>query len=89
MYSVDYPPGRPPDAIEGRSWALAEAAHAGDWGLAESLQHSIYAMKGSKGGFRKGLGKGKPGKGGAAPAAAAKGGGTGTEFQGVCNHCGI
>jgi len=88
MYSVDDPPGFGPDAIEGMSWALAEAAHTGDWGLAESLQHSIYAMKGSKGGFRKGLGKGKPGKGGAAPAAAAKGGGTGTEFQGTCRHCG-
>ncbi len=89
MYSVDDPPGLGPDAIEGMSWALAEAAQAGDWGLAESLQNSIYAMKGSKGGFRKGLGKGKPGKGAASPAAAAKGGGTGAEFQGACRHCGI
>jgi hypothetical protein len=84
MYSVDDPPGLGNDAVEGMSWALAEAAQCGEWGLVESLQHSIYAMKGSKGGFRKGLGKGKPG---ASPAAAAKGGGT--EFQGVCNHCKI
>ncbi len=83
-YSVDDPPGLGSDAVQGMSWALAEAAQAGDWGLVDSLQNAIYAMKGSKG--RKGFGKGKPGKGGAAPAAAAKGGGT--EFQGLCNHCG-
>jgi hypothetical protein len=51
------------------------------------LKHAIYAMKGGKGGFRKGgLGKGKPGKGGASPAAPGKGD---AEFQGTCNHCGI
>jgi hypothetical protein len=89
MYSVDDPPGLSPDAIEGMTWALTEAAHAGDWGLAESLQHSIYAMKGSKGGFRKGFGKGKPGKGAAPHAATGKGDNAGADFQGACNHCGI
>ena len=69
---------------------MAEAVQAGDWEAADQLQTASYAMKGSKGGgFRKGLGKGKPGKGGAgkgaAPPAAAKGGGE--QFQGVCNHC--
>jgi hypothetical protein len=89
MYSVADPPGLGHDAVEGMTWALAEAAHSGDWGLAESLQQSIFAMKG-KGGFRKGLGKGKPGKGGPSPAAAGKGEGANAEqFQGACNHCGI
>ncbi len=85
MNSVEGPPGIAPDAVEGLSWALAESVQAGDWDLAEQLQNTIYAMKGSKGGFRKGFGKGKSGKGGAAPAAAAKGG---AEFQGTCRHCG-
>jgi hypothetical protein len=90
MYVVADPPGLGHDAVESMTWALAEATHAGDWGLAESLQQSIFAMKGGKGGFRKGFGKGKPGKGGGSPAAAAKGEGTGAEqFQGTCNHCGI
>jgi hypothetical protein len=87
MYSVDNPPGF--DTIEGMSWALAEAAHAGDWALADSLQHSIFALKGGKGGFRKGLGKGKSGKGAASPETAGKGHSAGAEFQGACNHCGI
>jgi hypothetical protein len=91
MYSVDDPPGLGNDAIENMTWCMAEAAHAGDWTLVDSLHNSIYAMKGSKGGgFRKGLGKGKPGKGAAPPAAAAKGGGATAEvFQGICNHCHI
>ena len=90
MYSVESPPGIGHDAVDSMSWALAEATQAGDWDLAAQLSDTIYAMKGGKGGFRKGLGKGKSGgKGGAAPAAAAKGGGAGTEFQGVCNHCNI
>mgnify|MGYP002809412955 CR=1 FL=1 len=85
MYSVDGPPGIEPDAIASMTWAMAESAQAGDWELTETLQHAIYAMKGSKG-MRKGLGKGKgPGKGSAAPAAAAKGGSADT-FQGICNH---
>jgi hypothetical protein len=92
MYSVDDPPGLGPDAaITSMSWAMAESVQAGDWDTADSLQHAIYAMKGTKGskGARKGLGKGKGlGKdGGAAPAAAAKGGGE--TFQGICNHCHI
>ncbi len=88
MYSVDGPPGIAPDAVEGLSWALAESVQAGDWDLADQLQNTIYALKGSKGGGgRKGLGKGKPGKGGAAPAAAAKGGGH--TFDGACRHCGM
>ncbi len=89
MYSVDNPPGLGGDAVENMTWCMAEAAQAGDWGLVDSLQNSIFAMKGSKG--RKGFGKGKPGKGGgAAPAAAAKGGGGGGAhtFDGLCNHCG-
>jgi hypothetical protein len=91
MYSVDEPPGLGPDAtIASMSWAMAESVQAGDWDTADTLQGAIYAMKGTKGskGARKGLGKGKGlGKdGGAAPAAAAKGGGE--TFQGVCNHCG-
>ncbi len=86
MYSVESPPGMGHDAVDSMSWALAEATQVGDWDLAAQLSDTIYAMKGSKGGFRKGLGKGKPGKGGAAPAAAAKGG---AEFQGACRHCGI
>jgi hypothetical protein len=83
MYAVDSPPGF--DTLEGMQWTLAEARHAGDWALVDSLQNSIYAMKGSKGkGF---FGKGKPGKGGGSPA---KGEGAGaTQFQGTCNHCGI
>jgi hypothetical protein len=89
MYVVADPPGLGHDAVEGMTWALAEAAHAGDWGLAESLQQSIFAMKGGKGGYRKGgLGKGKPGKGGASPAAKGEGAGA-DQFQGTCNHCGI
>jgi hypothetical protein len=90
MYSVDGPPGF--DTLEGMTWALAEAAHAGDYAMVDSLQHSIYAMKGGgKGGFRKGgLGKGKAGKSGPSGAAPGKGEGGGTEqFQGACNHCGI
>jgi hypothetical protein len=90
MYSVDGPPGF--DTLEGMTWALAEAAHAGDWAQVDSLQHSIYAMKGGgKGGFRKGgLGKGKSGKNGPSGAAPGKGEGAGAEpFQGACNHCGI
>ncbi len=59
MYSVDGPPGF--DTIEGMTWSLAEAAYAGDHAMVESLQQSIFAMKGGKGGFRKGgLGKGNP-----------------------------
>ncbi len=61
MYSVDDPPGLASDALEEMTWALTEATQAGDWGLTESLQHAIFAMKGGKGGFRKGgLGKGSP-----------------------------
>ncbi len=86
MYSVDDPPGLGNDAVEHMAWCMAEAYQVGDWGLVDSLQNSIYAMKGSKG--RKGFGKGKSGgKGAASPAAAAKGGSTHT-FDGVCNHCG-
>ncbi len=85
MYSVDDPPGLGGDAVENMAWCMAEAYQVGDWGLVDSLQNSIYAMKGSKG--RKGFGKGKSGgKGAAPPAAAAKGGSTHT-FDGVCNHC--
>jgi hypothetical protein len=86
MYSVDGPPGIASDTVEGLSWALAESYQTGDWDLAEQLQNTIYALKGSKGGGqRKGLGKGKSGKGGAP-----KGGASGAEqFQGACNHCGI
>ncbi len=84
MYSVDNPPGLS-DPIEGMSWALSDAAQAGDWDLAAQLSDTIFALKGAKG--RKGLGKSRPGKGsGAAPAAAGKGG-THT-FDGTCNHCG-
>jgi hypothetical protein len=89
MYSVDAPPGMGGDAVDDMAWALDEAARTGDWELADSLQHSIYALKGGKGGFRKGLGKGKPGKGGAPPAAAAKGAGAAVAFEGACRHCGI
>ncbi len=85
MYSVDEPAGLASDPIASMSWAMAESVQAGDWDLAAQLQDTIYALKGSKGGGRKGLGKGKPGKGGAAPAAAGKGAHT---FDGVCNHCG-
>ncbi len=88
MYSVDAP-DEANDPVEAMTWALAEASHAGQWELAETLTCSISALKGNKGGFRKGFGKGKSGgKGAASPAAAAKGGGTGAEFQGLCNHCG-
>ncbi len=85
MYSVDDPPGLAPSAIEEMTWAVAEATHSGDWALADTLQHAVFAMKGKSGGFRKGFGKGKGDKGAASPAAAAKGG----EFNGACNHCGI
>ena len=71
-------------------WALTQEKdrheYAGDWAQAETLQAAIYALKGSKGGFRKGFGKGSPkgaaspGKGGAAPAA------HNAEFNGVCHH---
>ncbi len=65
MNSVE---AEPSDAL---AWALANAVEQGDWAQAESLQVAILAVKGGgKGGFRKGLGKGKPG-----PGAAAKGGG--------------
>ncbi len=85
MYSVDNPPGLGDSTVENMTWCMAEAYQVGDWGLVDSLQNSIYAMKGSKG--RKGFGKGKSGgKGAAPPAAAAKGGSTHT-FDGVCNHC--
>ncbi len=85
MYSVDDPPGLGNTAVEGMSWALAEATQAGDWSLAAQLSDTIFALKGSKG--RKGFGKGKAGgKSGAAPAAAAAAG-TKPEFQGYCNHC--
>ncbi len=88
MYSVDNPPGLGSDAIGDMTWALAEATQAEDWGLADALSSSIFALKGAKG--RKGFGKGKPGKGsGAAPAAAAAAKGAGAHtFEGVCNHCG-
>ncbi len=90
MYVVDDPPGLVQDASENLTWALAEAAHAGDWALADTLQHAIYAMKGGKGGFRKGgLGKGKQGKGGPSGATPGKGEGAAVEFNGHCNHCGI
>ena len=72
------------------TWALAEASHAGQWELAETLTSSISALKGNKGGFRKGFGKGKSGgKGAAPPAATAKGGAAPAEFQGACRHCNI
>ncbi len=80
MYSVEGPADDAPDAIEGMTWALAEATHAGEWELAETLTASIFALKGSKGGFRKGLGKGKP---------AAKGAGAAVPFKGACRHCNI
>ncbi len=71
---------------DGLAWALANAVEQGDWAQAESLQVAILAVKGGgKGGYRKGLGKGKP----ASPAAAAKGGSAGAGFNGNCNHCGI
>ena len=89
MYVVDDPPGLAQDASESLTWALAEAAHAGDWALADTLQHAIYAMKGGKGGFRKGgLGKGKQGKGGPSGAGPGKGEGAPPQFDGHCNHCG-
>ncbi len=87
MYSVDEPDDAP-DAVEAMSWALAEANHAGQWELAETLTASISALKGGKGGFRKGFGKGKSGgKGAAPPSAAAKGGAA--AFEGACRHCNI
>jgi hypothetical protein len=77
-----------PEADNGLAWALANAMEQGDWSQAESLQVAILAVKGGgKGGFRKGLGKGKSGAA-SSPAAAAKGGGAGAGFQGNCNHCG-
>ncbi len=89
MYSVDAP-DEANDPIEAMTWALAEASHAGQWELAETLTSSISALKGNKGGFRKGFGKGKSGgKGAAPPAATAKGGAAPAEFQGACRHCNI
>ncbi len=65
------------------AWALANAVDQGDWAQAETFQNAINALKGvGKGGYRKGLGKGKSG---GKPAAAAGGAG----FQGNCNHCGM
>ena len=93
MNSLEAPPPgiTYPEPSEGLAWALAESLHAGDWAQAETLQAAIYALKGSKGGFRKGLGKGSPGKG--SPGKGDKGGGKGAEgsaeFNGACNHCGI
>jgi hypothetical protein len=73
---------------DGLAWALANAVEQQDWAQAEMLQGAILAVKGGgKGGYRKGLGKGKPGPGAAPPAA--KGGGAGAGFNGACNHCGI
>jgi hypothetical protein len=86
MNSVEAAATEPSDG--GLAWALANAMEQGDWSQAESLQVAILAVKGGgKGGFRKGLGKGKSGAA-SSPAAAAKGGGAGAGFQGNCNHCG-
>ena len=64
MNSLEAPPGFAyPEPTEGLAWALAESPQHGDWAQVESLQNAICALKGGKGGFRKGLGKGKPGKG--------------------------
>ncbi len=65
---------------------IAESLQTGDWAQAETLQAAINALKGGKGGFRKGLGKGSPGKGAASPGKGAEGN---AEFNGVCHHCGI
>ena len=83
MNSLEAPPGFAyQDPTEGLAWALADSLQQGDWPQVESLQNAICALKGGKGGYRKGLGKGKPGKG-----AAGKGGaGPNAEFNGVCNH---
>ncbi len=87
MNSLEAPPGMAySEPSDGLAWALAAAVQQGDWAQAESLQVAIFALKGGKGGYRKGLGKGKPGPGAASPAAAPKGG---QQFNGVCNHCGI
>jgi hypothetical protein len=88
MNSVEAPPGFAfSEPTEGLAWALAESLQHGDWAQAETLQAAIYALKGGKGGFRKGLGKGKPGKGAASPGKGSPA--AGAEFNGVCNHCGI
>ena len=87
MNSLEGPPGASYAESDGLAWAVAEALHAGDWAAAETLQTTLYALKGakgSKGGARKGLGKGG-GKGD-------KGGGTkgaDVDFNGACHHCGI
>jgi hypothetical protein len=90
MNSVEAPPGFAySEPTEGLAWALAESLQHGDWAQAETLQAAIYALKGGKGGFRKGLGKGKPGKGAASPGKGGTAPATAAEFNGVCNHCGI
>ncbi len=73
----------------GLAWALANAVEQGDWAQAESLQVAILAVKGGgKGGFRKGLGKGKPGPGAAPPVgSSAAPGAAGAGFNGPGNHC--
>jgi hypothetical protein len=86
MSSVEASSGEAyPEPPDGLAWALANAMDQGDWAQAESIQVAIFALKGGKGGLRKGLGKGKAGKGD-------KGGGKGAaaaDFNGTCNHCGI
>jgi hypothetical protein len=72
------------EPTEALCWALAEAVQQGDWAQQEALQTALLALKGSKGGPRKGLGKGKPG--GKDKSAAAAGP---QKFDGICNHCHI
>jgi hypothetical protein len=86
MSSVEAGQCEPCGPSDGLAWALANAMDQQDWAQAEMLQGAIYAVKGGgKGGYRKGLGKGKPGPGDAA----AKGEGPAAQFQGNCNHCGV
>jgi hypothetical protein len=73
----------PAEHAEVLAWALAEAVQQGDWAQQEALQTALLALKGSKGGARKGLGKGKPGGKDKAAAAGPQ------KFDGICNHCHI
>jgi hypothetical protein len=96
MGSLAQPPGISAGGDGSREavvWALheemARLEQNGEWDQAEPLQAAIQALsKGNKGGYNRAKGASKGGPKGA-PSPGKGGAAGGSEFNGVCHHCGV